>query len=40
MIEKIIQDIQAKSAKLPRHKIGFYGLVITASAVAVIMSVF
>lgn len=37
MIEQVIQDIHAK---LPRHKIGFYVLVVAASAVAVVMAVF
>jgi len=40
MIEKIIQNIQRKNARLPRHKIGFYGFVVASSAIAVIMSVF
>ena len=40
MIEQVIQDIHAKNAKLPRHKVGFYVVVIAASAVAVAMAVF
>ncbi|WP_255486624.1 hypothetical protein [Candidatus Nitrosotenuis sp. DW1] len=40
MIQKIIQHMQAKNTSLPRHKLGFYGFVIVASAVAVILSVF
>jgi len=40
MIQKIIQNMQAENVKLPRHKLGFYGFVIVASAVAVILSVF
>ncbi|WP_255347478.1 hypothetical protein [Candidatus Nitrosotenuis chungbukensis] len=40
MIQKIIHRVQAKNASLPRHRLGFYGFVIVASAVAVILSVF
>lgn len=39
MIQKIIQYTHTKNANLPRHKLGFYGFVIAASAVAVILSV-
>jgi hypothetical protein len=40
MIQKIIQYTQVNKANLPRHRLGFYGFVIFASAVAVIISVF